>query len=37
MSGSDREVLPDVRDWWVGSPRCPGVDGMLSRMSGSGR
>ena len=37
MSGSDREALPDVREWLGGPPGYPGVVGRLSRMSGWGR
>ena len=37
MSGSGREVLPDVREWSGVSPGCPGVVGSLFWMSGSGR
>ena len=36
MSGSGREVLPDVREWSVGPPESPGVVGRTSLMSGSG-
>ena len=32
MSGSGREALPDVREWWGGLPGCPGVFGRPSRM-----
>ena len=34
---SDREVLPDVRDWSEGPFGRPGVIGRLSQMSGIGR
>ena len=44
MPGSGRETLPNVRkdlmdiqEWSVGPPRCPGVVGRLSRMSGNSR
>ena len=37
MSGSGREVLLDVQESFRGLPGCPGVVGMPSRMSGSGR
>ena len=37
MSGSGREALPDIREWSGLSPGCPGVVGIISRMSGSGR
>ena len=47
MSGSGREVLPNVREWSGGPPRCPGVversswmfgsDGRACRMSRSGQ
>ena len=37
MSGSGWEALADVREWSAGPRRCPGVVGMPSRMSGSGR
>ena len=45
MSESDRETLPDVREWWEtlpdvrewsGGPGCPGVVGRPSRKFGSG-
>ena len=45
MSENGRVAFPDVRElskvptdtweWWRGSPRCQGVVGMPSRMSGS--
>ena len=37
MSGSGREALQDVWEWWGGSPGSPGVVGWLFRMSGSGQ
>ena len=47
MSGSGREALPEVREWSMGTPGCPGVVGGplgcpgvvggASRMSESGR
>ena len=37
MSGSGREVLPDVQEWSGGPPGCLGVVGSPSKMSGSGR
>ena len=44
MSVSDRESLPDVREWSGGPTGCPGVvliparmSGWTSRMFGSGR
>ena len=37
MSGSVREVLPDVEEWSRGRRRCLGVVGRPSRMSGSFR
>ena len=43
MSGSVRKAIPDVREALSdvqecseGPPRCPGVVGSVSRMSGSG-
>ena len=36
MSGSGREVLPDVREWSRGYPECPGVVGRSSRLYVSG-
>ena len=35
MSGSSREAFPDVRECFGGTPECPGVVEMPSRMSGS--
>ena len=35
MIGSCREALPDVREGSGGPPRCSGMVGMPSRMSGS--
>ena len=37
MSGSGREVLPDVREWSRGHPGCSGVVEWPSRMSESGQ
>ena len=37
ISGSDREALPDVREWSGDSPGCLGEVGIPSLMSGSGR
>ena len=47
MTGSWRQALPDVRQWWGGphgypqvvrnSLRCPGLVGRPSRISGSVR
>ena len=37
MSGSGREVLPEVREWSGGALECKGVVGWSSRMSGNGR
>ena len=47
MSGTGREALPDVREWWnalqdvrqwsVSTPKCPGVVGSPSRKSRSGQ
>ena len=37
MIGSGREALSDVREWSIGPPRCPGVDGRPTRKSRSGR
>ena len=47
MSGSGQETIPDVREWsrvfpdvwkWTGGPpKCPGVVGRSTRVSGSGR
>ena len=37
MTRSGRETLPYVCEWSGGLPRCPGVVGSSSRMSGSGR
>ena len=37
MSESGRETLPDVQEWSVGPPGCPGVVGSPSRMTWSGR
>ena len=37
MSGSVRDALLDVKECSEGPPRCPGVVGRTSRMSGSGR
>ena len=36
MSRSDRETLPNDREWLGGPPGCPGVVGRPSRMFGSG-
>ena len=36
MSGSGREYLSDVQEWFETPPGCPGVVGRISRMSGSG-
>ena len=35
-SGSGREALPDVREWSEAIPKCTGVVGRHTRMSGSG-
>ena len=35
MSWRGRESLPDVREWSEGPPRCPGLVGRPSQMSGS--
>ena len=37
MSGSGQDDLPDVWEWSVGPPGCPGVVGRSSWKSGSGR
>ena len=37
ISESGREVLPDVREWSGGPPRCLGMVRMPSQMSESGR
>ena len=37
MSGSGREVIPDVHEWSGVPPGCPGVVGNPSRMFGKGR
>ena len=37
MSGSGQESLSDVREWSGVPPRCPGVVGRPSWMSGGGR
>ena len=37
MSGSGWEALPDVREWSVNPPGCPGVFGWPYLMSISGR
>ena len=37
MSGSDRDALPDDREWSGVPLGCPGVFGSPSRMSGSFR
>ena len=37
MSGSGREALPNVGEWSVVPPGCPGVIEWYSRISGSGR
>ena len=37
MSGSDREALPDVREWSGGPSECHGMVGRSFRMIGSGR
>ena len=34
MTGSDREALPEVREWSGSPPGCPGVVGRPSRKSG---
>ena len=36
MSRGGREAFLNVRQWSGGPPRCPGVVGRPSRMSGSG-
>ena len=37
ISGRGREAHPDVWEWPGDPPKCPGVIGRPSRMSGSGR
>ena len=37
MSGTGREILPDVMEWSGGPSGCPRVVGRPSRISGSGR
>ena len=37
MSGSGRQALPYVQEWWKVPPECPGVVARPSRMSGCGR
>ena len=37
MSESGRDALPNVREWLGGPPKCLGVFGNPSQMSGSGR
>ena len=34
MTGSDREALPEVREWSGSPPECPGVVERPSRKSG---
>ena len=37
MSRSGREAVPNVREWSGCYPKCPGMVGRPSRMSGSGQ
>ena len=37
MSGIGGDALPNVSEWSVGPPGCPGVVGRPTRKSGSGR